>query len=104
MEFSRQEYWSRLPFSFPGDLLDLGIKPVSPASQADSLPSEPPGKLLPTESYKKHSPAHFCGLAGGSGGSPSAFCSSSLAVGTVPAVANLWITHFCKKLFRTQVP
>ena len=67
MEFSRQEYWSRLPFSFPGDLLDPGIKPVSPALQADSLPSEPPGKPLPTESYDKHSPAHFCGLVGGGG-------------------------------------
>ena len=39
---------------------------------------------------------------GASGGSPSSFCSSSLAVGNVPAVANLWITLFCKKLFRTQ--
>ena len=38
MEFSRQEYWSRLPFSSPGDLPDSGIKPRFPASQADSLP------------------------------------------------------------------
>ena len=42
MEFSRQEYWSGLPFPSPGDLPDLGIKPGSPALQADSLPSEPP--------------------------------------------------------------
>ena len=41
MEFSRQEYWSGLPFSSPGDLPDLGIEPGSPALQADSLPSEP---------------------------------------------------------------
>ena len=34
MEFSRQEYWSGLPFSSPGDLPDLGIKPVSPALRA----------------------------------------------------------------------
>ena len=40
----RQEYWSGLPFPFPGDLPDLGIEPGSPALQADSLPSEPPGK------------------------------------------------------------
>ena len=33
-----------MPFSSPGDLLDPGIKPGSPALQADSLPSEPPGK------------------------------------------------------------
>jgi len=43
MEFSRQEYWSGLPFPSPGDLPDLGIKPGSPALQADALPSEPPG-------------------------------------------------------------
>ena len=43
MEFSRQEYWSRLPFPSPGDLPDLGIKPMSPALQADALPSEPLG-------------------------------------------------------------
>ena len=43
MGFSRQEYWSGLPFSSPGDLLDPGIEPGSPALQADALPSEPPG-------------------------------------------------------------
>ena len=42
--FSRQEYWSRLPFPSPGNLADPGIKPRSPALQADALPSEPPGK------------------------------------------------------------
>ena len=41
---SRQEYWSGLPFPSPGDLPDLGIEPGSPAFQADTLPSEPPGK------------------------------------------------------------
>ena len=35
MGFSRQEYWSELPFPSPGDLSDPGIKPVSPALQAD---------------------------------------------------------------------
>ena len=40
MEFSRQEYWGGLPFSSPGDLPDPGIKPRSPALQADALPSE----------------------------------------------------------------
>ena len=43
MEFSRQEYWSGLPFPSP-DLPDPGIEPGSPALQVDSLPSEPPGK------------------------------------------------------------
>ena len=43
-EFSRQEYWSGLPFSSPADLPNPWIEPKSPALQADSLPSEPPGK------------------------------------------------------------
>ena len=46
MGFPRQEYYSGLPFPSPGDLLDPGIKPGSPALQADSLPSEPPGEPL----------------------------------------------------------
>ena len=45
MEISRQEYWSGLPFPSPGDLPDAGIKPKSPTLQADTLTSEPPGKL-----------------------------------------------------------
>ena len=40
MGFSRQEYWSGLPFPPPGDLPDPGIEPVFPASQADSLPTK----------------------------------------------------------------
>ena len=43
MEFSRQEYWSGLPFPSPGDLPDPRIEPRSTALQADALPSEPPG-------------------------------------------------------------
>ena len=44
MGFSRQEYWSRLPFPPPVGLPNPGIEPRPPALQADSLPSEPPGK------------------------------------------------------------
>ena len=44
MGFSRQEYWSGLPFPSPGDLPDSGIEPRSPTLQADYLLSEPPGK------------------------------------------------------------
>jgi len=47
-EFSRQEYWSGLPFPPPGDLSNPGMEPESPALQADSLLSEPPGKPLKT--------------------------------------------------------
>ena len=45
MGFPRQEYWSGMPFSSS----DSGIEPRSPALQADSLPSEPPGKPKNTE-------------------------------------------------------
>ena len=44
MDFSRQEYWSGLPFPSPGDLPDPEVEPRSPALWADSLPSEPPEK------------------------------------------------------------
>ena len=42
--FSREEYWSGLPFPSPGDLPNPGIEPGSPALQADTLPSEPRGR------------------------------------------------------------
>ena len=51
MGFSRQEYWSGLPFPSPEDLPDPGIKPRSPTLQADALTSEPPGK--PYKAIKK---------------------------------------------------
>ena len=44
MGFSRQEYWSWLPFPSPGDHPAAGIELRSPTLQADALPSEPPGK------------------------------------------------------------
>ena len=46
MGFSRQGYWSGLPFPSPGDLPNPRIEPGSPAFQADALTSEPPGKSL----------------------------------------------------------
>ena len=55
MGFSRQEYWSGLPFPSPGDLLDPGIEPQSPTLQADSLLSEPPGNP-----FIAPSPTHVC--------------------------------------------
>ena len=45
MGFSRQEYWSGLPFPSPGDLPNPGIEPRSPTLQAVALTSEPPGKV-----------------------------------------------------------
>ena len=44
--FSRQEYWSELPFSSPGDILDPGIKPMSPALAGRFFTTEPPGKPI----------------------------------------------------------
>ena len=61
MGFSRQEYWSGLPFPSPGDLPNPGIEPRSPTLQADASPSEPPGKprmgiiLLPISNYLQFS-------------------------------------------------
>jgi len=56
MGFSRQEYWSGLPFPSAGDLPNSGIKPRSPALEADALTSEPPGKPSVGESAQnKHS-------------------------------------------------
>ena len=52
-EFSRQEYWSGLPFPSPGDLHNPGIKPGSPALEADALQSEPSGKLKSINVFKK---------------------------------------------------
>ena len=46
MGFSKQEYWSGLPFPSPGDLSDPGIKAGSLALQVDSLVSQPPGKPI----------------------------------------------------------
>ena len=44
MGFSKQEYWSGLPFPSPGDLPDLGIEPASPALAGGFFTAEPPGK------------------------------------------------------------
>ena len=51
MGFSRQEYWSGLPFPSPGDFPDPGIEPRSPTLQADPLTSAPPGKPKDTLKY-----------------------------------------------------
>ena len=50
-----------MPFPSPGDLPDPGIKPGSPALQADTLPSEPPGKQIPYD-YRVEVTNRFKGL------------------------------------------
>ena len=64
MGFSREEYWSRLPFPSPGDLPDPGIEPRSPTLLADALLTEPPGKpflilSLEETAYRKNKDAFF---------------------------------------------
>ena len=66
MEFSRQEYWSGLPLPFPGDLLTQGSNPGL-LLQADSLPSEPPGKPMvwPKEKWEEPLAPRPKGIRGG---------------------------------------
>ena len=52
MGFSQQESWSEMPFLFPGDLPDPGIKPRFCELQADPLPSEPPGRPFIEKEYR----------------------------------------------------
>ena len=71
MVFSRQEYWSGLPFPSPGDLPNPGIKPMSPALQVRSSLSEPPVRPslrqlhLPTSGEK-----NLCANVGDTGSIP----------------------------------
>ena len=66
MGFSRQDYWSGLPFPSPGDLPDPGIEPGSPKLEADTLTSEP---KLPANSFEmvlnlcdftQHNAQYYC--------------------------------------------
>ena len=89
-DFSRQGYWSGLPFPSPGDLPDPGIEPGSPALQTDSLPSELPGKPPKRKKNLKRQrvahgptvgPAYPSSSHGGGAG--AGFCPRALAVATV---------------------
>ena len=67
MGFPRQEYWSGLPFPSPEDLSEPGIKSESPALQADSPPSEPPGKPINRKDWSadpqvQHPEIHYVSL------------------------------------------
>ena len=63
MGFSRQEYWSGLPFPSPGDLPNPGTEPRSPTLQANALTSEPPGKSLGNKKYETSCYSRGCCLA-----------------------------------------
>ena len=60
MEYSRQEYWSGLPFPSPGNLLNLGVEPRSPALLVISLLSETPGKLTKLIAWTLFPPHLMC--------------------------------------------
>ena len=79
MEFSRQEYWSGLPFPSPGDLPDPGIQPRSPTSQVDSLPFEPSGKP-PHNSIYLSSVQFSCSVMSDSCNPMTAVCHASLSI------------------------
>ena len=55
MGFSRPEYWSGLSFPTPGDLLDPGIEPTSPALAGEFFTIEPPGKPTAVELHPNKS-------------------------------------------------
>ena len=94
MRFSRQEYWSELPFSSSGDLPDPGVEPRSPALHADSFPSELQwvagglinGQVHPQRAGGRQRARAPLGGVGGNGRSrlPPSFCvlgQCSLALG-----------------------
>ena len=64
MEFSRQEYWSGLPFPSPGDLPNPEIESRSPTLQVGSLPFEPPGKQAVSNPYIAQPSKKLCGCLG----------------------------------------
>ena len=71
--FSRQQYWSGLPFPPPGDLPDPGIEPGCPALREDALPSEPPGNQI-ILSFHSSLQICACGLLQGSDTRACACC------------------------------
>ena len=107
MGFSKQEYWSGLLFPSPGDLPDPGIKPRSPALQADALQSEQPGKSLYIhlkEWYKKHLCILYPGLPWWSHGKESACNAGDPGLGRALGEGNEWqpTTVFLSGKFHEQ--
>ena len=89
MGFSRQEYWSGLPFPSPGDLPDPGIEPRSPALQADALTSEP--SLYYTANRRGKGGSRDTGGEHGDGEGPSTLFPRGTAVKNSPAMQETWV-------------
>ena len=103
MEFSRQEYWSGLPFPFLGDFPDPGIEPGSPALPADSLPSEPPGKPLLTCSVFQIWLLTFCSFLR----TISVYACFPCVIITpslIPQSAQVWMINLIIILFLRKLP
>ena len=90
MGFPRPEYWSGLPSPSPGDLPDEKVKPGSPALQADSLLSEPPGK---PQEYWSGLPCPPPGDLPDPGIEPMSLMSPALAGGFF-ITSSTWEAHF----------
>ena len=92
VEFSRQEYWSGLPFPSSGDLPDLGIKLGSPALQADSLPLNHQGLFVSLNVLSSHCNTELV--------NPEPLLLEKYRVGFLPASGyNILFTHSCVTLF-----
>ena len=79
MGFSRQEYWSGLPFPPSRDLSDPGTEPRSPKLQADSLLSESPGNI---EGFAKPECSHFEHIAWAFQGNTVLTCFALIGIHT----------------------
>ena len=93
-EFSRQEYWSGLPFPSPGELPDPGIEPRSPALQAGSLPSEPPGKPRTTIWPRNSIPGYISEKTT----TTTVICEdtcTSMLIAALFTIAKIWKQHKC---------
>ena len=104
MGFSRQEYWSGVPFPSPRDVLDPGIEPRSPTLQADALTSAPQGKHLNTriqslelqiqvKDFKEGKEAGLKeeGGGGGRGGAKGVSLQTSPATYRYPGIMGLFL-------------
>ena len=80
VEFSKQEYWSGLPFPSSGNLPDPGIEPMSPALQAGSLLPEPPGKPRIIEELWKQEGAPEAGPCSQAGEEGRSVCSKGSSI------------------------
>ena len=99
MEFSKQEYWSELPFPSPGDLPDPGIEPRSPILQTDASTSEPLNFLMfKLVLEKAEEPEVKLPTSAGSWKKQESSRKTSIsALLTMPKPLTVWITISCGK-------